>query len=95
VGKSRPVSPMTNTHMFIPKMLYVMAPWMPGCERSMNRAVDHERIYSPNAAIEAATRLMPGIATELIPGAHHIAAVAKPELVNSRILEFLSTDDPV
>jgi pimeloyl-ACP methyl ester carboxylesterase len=52
---------------------------------------DHERIYTPQAAIQAATRLLPGIATELIPGAHHIAAVAQPELVSKRILEHLST----
>jgi pimeloyl-ACP methyl ester carboxylesterase len=134
--------PAFYTHMFVPKMLYVVAPWMPGCERSMNRAVDwmnaglpsdgawdgvfrlalihgtganrvfprlytpeefarieaptllivgdRERIYPPEAAIEAATRLMPGIATELIPGAHHIAAIARPELVNARILEHLA-----
>jgi pimeloyl-ACP methyl ester carboxylesterase len=139
--------PAFYTHMFVPKMLHVMAPWMPGCERSMNRAVDcmnaglpsdgpwdalfrlalvhgkganrvfprryspeefalieaptllivgdHERIYSPRAAFEAAARLLPGIATALIPGAHHIAAVAQPELVSARILEHLSSGDPV
>ena len=135
--------PKFYTHMFIPKLLYVMAPWLPGCERSMNRAVDwmsaglasdgpwdglfrltlihgtganrvfprvyapeefaqirasallivgdHERIYPPAAAIEAARRLLPGIATELIPEAHHLAAVAQPELVNLRILEHLES----
>jgi pimeloyl-ACP methyl ester carboxylesterase len=135
--------PAFYVHMFIPKMLYIMAPWMPGRERSMNRAVDwmnaglpgdgpwdrlfrlalihgtgasrvfprvysrkefaqvaaptllivgdHERIYSPGAAIEAASRLIPGIAAELIPQAHHIAAIAQPTLVNARILRFLST----
>jgi pimeloyl-ACP methyl ester carboxylesterase len=134
--------PAFYAHMFIPKMLYVMAPWAPGREVSMDRAVDwmnaglprdgawdalfrlalihgtganrvfprlysrdefdeieapvllivgdHERIYSPDVAIEAARRLVPGITTELIPGAHHIAAIAQPALVNSRILSFLS-----
>ena len=32
--------PAFYTHMFVPKLLHVMAPWLPGCERSMNRAVD-------------------------------------------------------
>lgn len=129
-------------HMFIPKMVYVMAPWMPGCACSMNRAVDwmnaglprdeswdplfrlalihgtganrvfprvytpeefarveaptllligdHEKIYSPAAAVEAAARLLPGIRTDLVPYAHHIAAVAQPELVNQRILEHFA-----
>ena len=139
--------PAFYTHMFVPKMLYIMAPWLPGSARSMNRAVDwmnaglpsdgpwdalfrlalihgtganrvfprlyseeefaqieapallivgdHERIYSPDAAIEAAPRLVPGIATELIPDAHHIAAIAQPERVNACILRFLAAADPV
>jgi len=134
--------PAFYTHMFVPKMLYVMAPWLPGREASMNRAVDwmnaglpvdgpwdalfrlamvhgtganrvfprlytpeelqqieapvllivgdHEKIYSPDAAIDAATRLLPGITTELIRDAHHITAIAQPALVNARILSFLS-----
>ena len=134
--------PAFYAHMFIPKMVYVMAPWLPGREKSMNRAVDwmnaglpsdgpwdamfrlalihgtganrvfprvysrdefkqieapmlliigdHERIYSPDAAIEAAIQLVPGIATELIPDAHHVAAIAQPLRVNTSILSFLS-----
>ncbi len=133
--------PAFYTHMFIPKMVYVMAPWMPGCDRSMNRAVDwmnaglpsdgpwdalfrlalihgtganrvfprvfsaaefaqveaptllligdHEKIYPPGAATEAAIGLVPGIATGLIAGAHHISAIAQPRLVTQRILQHL------
>lgn len=129
-------------HMFVPKLLYLLLPWIPGGRRAMDRAVDwmnaglpsdgpwdelfrrsllhgmgtnqvfprlyseaelaqikaptlllvgdHERIYPPAAALEAARRLMPGILAELVPGAHHIAAVAQPELVNKRLLEFLA-----
>ncbi|HWI65596.1 MAG TPA: alpha/beta fold hydrolase [Symbiobacteriaceae bacterium] len=129
-------------HMFIPKLLHLVLPWLPGSRRAMDRAVDwmnaglpgdgpwdelfrlallhgmgtnqvfprvysaeelaqikaptllmvgdHEQIYPPSAAIAAAKRRMPGITTELIPGAHHIAAVAQPELVNRRLLQFLS-----
>lgn len=128
-------------HMFIPKLLHLFLPWLPGYRRAVDRAVDwmnarlpsdgpwdelfrlallhgtgtnqvfprvykadefaqikaptlllvgdHEQIYPPSAAIAAAVRLMPGIQTALIPGAHHIAAVAQPELVNQRLLEFL------
>lgn len=134
--------PAFYTHMFIPKMVRIMAPWLPGAASSMNRAVDwmnaglprdelwdplfrlalihgtganrvfprvfsreefsqvdaptlmligdHERIYAPAAAVEAASRLLPGAATELVPGAHHIAAIAQPRLVNQRILEHLT-----
>lgn len=134
--------PAFYVHMFVPKLLRLLFPWLPGNRRAMDRAVDwmndglpsdgpwdelfrlslvygkginqvfprvysadefaqikaptllvvgdHERIYPPPAAIEAATRLMPGIVTALIPGAHHIAAVAQPDVVNKRLLEFLS-----
>jgi pimeloyl-ACP methyl ester carboxylesterase len=136
--------PAFYTHMFLPKMIHVMAPWLPGGERSMNRAVDwmnaglpsdgawdalfrlmlthgtgairvfprvytaeefaqvqaptlllmgdHEKIYAPGAAVEAASRLLPGIAAELIPGAHHIAAIAQPQLVSDRILAHLASN---
>ncbi len=134
--------PAFYRHMFIPKMVYVMAPWMPGCARSMNRAVgwmnaglpsdefwdplfrlalihgtganrvfprvyspeefsrveaptlllvgDHEKIYSPAAAIESAARLLPGIEADVVQGAHHIAAIAQPRLVNEQILEHFA-----
>ena len=32
--------PAFYLHMFVPKLLYIMAPWIPGCAGSMNRAVD-------------------------------------------------------
>jgi len=134
--------PAFYVHMFIPKLLYLVLPWMPGYRHAMNRAVDwmnaglpsdgpwdelfrlsllhgkgtnqvfprvysanelaqieaptllvigeHEKIYPPLDAIQSAIRLMPGITTGLIPGAHHIAGVAQPELVNTRLLAFLT-----
>jgi pimeloyl-ACP methyl ester carboxylesterase len=51
---------------------------------------DQERIYPPLEAMKSSVRLMPGIRAELIPGAHHIAAIAQPELVNNRMLAFLN-----
>ena len=49
---------------------------------------DHEKIYPPHAAIEQARRLMPAIQVQLIPKAHHITALAQPELVNASLLGF-------
>ncbi len=51
---------------------------------------DHEKIYKPEKAAQAARRLLPGIEVETIPGAHHIAAIAQPELVGERLIRFFS-----
>lgn len=51
---------------------------------------DHEVIYKPQAAIERATRLVPGLCAEIIPSANHIAGVSNPAWVNQRILQFLN-----
>lgn len=48
-----------------------------------------ETIYDPVAAIEAARTLIPHVEVELIPDAHHIAAIAQPGAVSRRILEFI------
>jgi len=32
---------------------------------------------------------MPGLEGEIVPNAHHIAAMAKPDEVNERIIQFL------
>jgi pimeloyl-ACP methyl ester carboxylesterase len=53
---------------------------------------DRERIYSVDKAVDAAKRLMPSIQVRVIPGAHHITALAQPELVNASLLEFLQPD---
>jgi len=134
--------PAFYTHMFIPKLAYVMLPWLPGREAAIDRALrwmhagiagdglwdpvfrsalvhgtganrvfprvftpeefsrveaptlllvgDHERIYPPAAAVQAAKRLLPNVTAEIVPGAHHIAAVAQPGPVNSSILRHLA-----
>jgi pimeloyl-ACP methyl ester carboxylesterase len=51
---------------------------------------DHEKIYPPGAATEAAIGLVPGIATGLIAGAHHISAIAQPRVVTQRILQHVA-----
>ena len=49
-----------------------------------------EVIYNPRRAIQAAKELIPGLQVELVPDAHHIAALARPEIVNKRLLQFLA-----
>ena len=52
---------------------------------------ENERIYNKlQPAIQAAKASIPGLQVEVIPKAHHIAALAQPELVNLRILRFLA-----
>lgn len=49
---------------------------------------EHELLYAP-ATLDLAKRRMPGLTGAVITDAHHIAALAQPEDVNRRILEFL------
>jgi pimeloyl-ACP methyl ester carboxylesterase len=55
---------------------------------------DHEVIYKPEDAIRRATRLVSGLKAEIIPNANHIAQYTAAEMVNERILNFLSTRKP-
>jgi pimeloyl-ACP methyl ester carboxylesterase len=51
----------------------------------------HEVIYKSESAILRAARLVPGLKAEIVPDANHSAQVTAPDLVNARILEFLSS----
>lgn len=54
---------------------------------------EREAIYkSLESAVGKARQLIPGVEIELIPGGHHITAVAQPDLVNERILRFFGSD---
>jgi pimeloyl-ACP methyl ester carboxylesterase len=128
--------------MFIPKGLYLMAPWMPGRDRVMRSSVDWmhaglepdslweplfydtmrhgvlinrvmPRVYTPEEmaeirvpvllvfgdremiygdlveAISKGKELIPQAEVAVIPNAHHIAALANPDMFNQRALEFL------
>jgi pimeloyl-ACP methyl ester carboxylesterase len=56
---------------------------------------DKEAIYGDlESAIRSARDLIPNVEIELIPNAHHIAAIAQPELVNQRILRFFGDELP-
>lgn len=49
-----------------------------------------EKIYNPKKALRRAQRLMPNLTAEIIPNVGHTLTMEKPEIINSRILEFLS-----
>jgi pimeloyl-ACP methyl ester carboxylesterase len=51
-----------------------------------------EKIYNSNKAIERAQRLMPNLKSEIIPNVGHTLNMEQPEIINARILEFLSSD---
>ena len=51
-----------------------------------------EKIYKPKKAIERAQRLMPNLTAEIIPNAGHTLNMERPEIINSRVLEFLSSN---
>jgi pimeloyl-ACP methyl ester carboxylesterase len=51
---------------------------------------DHEVIYKPERVIRRATQLVAGLKAEIIPNANHNAQVTAPELINKKILNFLS-----
>jgi pimeloyl-ACP methyl ester carboxylesterase len=54
---------------------------------------EHEKIYSPRAALRRLRRVAPLVEAEIIPGAGHDLACVQPDLVSRRVLEFL--DEPV
>lgn len=52
---------------------------------------EKEAIYNDlYSAIQSARRLIPGLQVEVIPDAHHITALAQPEKVNQRLLQFFA-----
>jgi pimeloyl-ACP methyl ester carboxylesterase len=51
-----------------------------------------EKIYNPKKAIERAERLIPNLTAEIIPSVGHTLNMEQPEIINSRILEFLSSN---
>ena len=54
---------------------------------------DKESLYEPHAALKSALDRMPGLTGEIVQDAHHIAAMARPEYVNDRIVRFLNGSD--
>jgi pimeloyl-ACP methyl ester carboxylesterase len=56
---------------------------------------EYEMLYPPQATLERAKRLKPGIEAEIVEGADHIAAMAQPAWVNARIGAFLRREPPL
>jgi len=54
---------------------------------------EHEQLYAPST-LALAQRRMPGLTGAVIADAHHLAALAQPEEVNRRILDFLAAGAP-
>jgi len=54
---------------------------------------EHEFLYEPDSTLRTAMARMPGLTGEIVPGAHHLAAMAQPDAVNARIVAFLQADD--
>ncbi len=51
-----------------------------------------EMIYNPKKAVDRAQRLMPDVTAEIIPNVGHTLNMEQPEIINARILKFLSKD---
>jgi len=51
-----------------------------------------EKIYNPQKALDRAQRLMPNLIAEIIPNVGHTLNMEQPEIVNSRVLEFLNNE---
>ena len=51
-----------------------------------------EKIYNPQKAIERAQRWMPDLTAEIIPNAGHLLVMDQPEIINARILKFLTNN---
>jgi pimeloyl-ACP methyl ester carboxylesterase len=49
----------------------------------------HEKIYSPEAAVKRLRRVAPLVEAEIVPGAGHDLTMIQPDVVASRVLEFL------
>lgn len=53
---------------------------------------DQDRLNPPKV-IELARRLIPQIKTEIIPNAGHMLSIEQPELVDARLIRFLTKDN--
>jgi len=51
-----------------------------------------EKVYNPQKVIKRAQQWMPDLTAEIISDAGHLLVMDQPEIINARILEFLSSD---
>ncbi len=51
---------------------------------------EQEKIYNNlQSAVQSAREMIPNLQVQMIPNAHHVAAIANPEQVNQALLHFL------
>jgi len=50
-----------------------------------------EKVYNPKKVMERAKRFMPNLTAEILPEVGHLLIMDQPEIINSRILDFLSS----
>ena len=50
-----------------------------------------EKLYEPEAMLALARRRMPSLEGAVVPDADHVAAMAQPDAVNDRIVQFLQS----
>jgi pimeloyl-ACP methyl ester carboxylesterase len=50
---------------------------------------ENEKTFSPRKAVERLRRVAPHIETEMVSGAGHDLNFARPELINTKVIEFL------
>ena len=56
---------------------------------------EQEAIYKDlQSAVRSAQELIPSVQIEIIPNAHHVTAIANPEVVNQKLLEFFAEQLP-
>ena len=53
---------------------------------------EHEILYEPYSTLRTTMTRMPGLEGEIVLGAHHLAAMSKPDVVNARIVSFLQAE---
>jgi pimeloyl-ACP methyl ester carboxylesterase len=51
-----------------------------------------EKVYNPQKAIKRAQQWMPDLTAEIIPNAGHLLIMDRPDIINTRILKFLSSE---
>jgi pimeloyl-ACP methyl ester carboxylesterase len=53
---------------------------------------DNDLLYDPESTLKRAQERMPSLEAQIVPNAHHMAALARPDDVNARITQFLQRD---
>jgi pimeloyl-ACP methyl ester carboxylesterase len=51
---------------------------------------EHEKLYSAQRAVDRVNKVVPQIEMEIIPQAGHALPLVRAELVNQKVLEFLT-----